>query len=138
MPQFRVMSKDELSQGSQFGVSFTTLTVNAPKHIVYLYERLKNQYGVTFIRKKLPNLWAGFEHPSTRVVFNCTGNAARTLPGVEDAKCYPTRGQVLLSKAPRVKTNMMRHGADYETYIIPRPLSKGHVILGGYMQKGNR
>ena len=31
----------------------------------------------------------------------------------------------------------MRHGKDYETYIIPRPYSNGNVILGGFMQKGN-
>lgn len=31
----------------------------------------------------------------------------------------------------------MRHGAKYETYIIPRPMSDGTVILGGFMQKGN-
>lgn len=31
----------------------------------------------------------------------------------------------------------MRHGKDYETYIIPRPLSDSTVILGGYMQKGD-
>ena len=31
----------------------------------------------------------------------------------------------------------MRHGQDYETYIIPRPNSGGNVILGGYMQKNN-
>lgn len=92
---------------------------------------------MTFIRQKLPNLWAGSAHPGTRVVFNCTGNAARTLPGVEDVNCYPTRGQVLLAKAPRAKTNIMRHGRDDETFVIPRPLSNGHVILMGYMQKGN-
>lgn len=33
---------------------------------------------------------------------------------------------------------MMRHGKDYETYVIPRPGSNGNVILGGYMQKGVR
>ena len=32
----------------------------------------------------------------------------------------------------------MRHGKDYETYIIPRPQSNGNVILGGFMQKGIR
>jgi hypothetical protein len=31
----------------------------------------------------------------------------------------------------------MRHGKDYETYVIPRPRSNGHVVLGGFMQKGN-
>lgn len=31
----------------------------------------------------------------------------------------------------------MRHGIDYETYIIPRPNSNDNVILGGFMQKHN-
>lgn len=31
----------------------------------------------------------------------------------------------------------MRHGKDYETYIIPRPKSDSTVILGGYLQKGD-
>lgn len=126
-----------MPEGVKFGASFITLTVNAPKHLLYLYNRLKQDYGVRFIRQKLPDLSAAFPSQSTQVVFNCIGNAAKTFPGVEDPKCYPTRGQVLLALAPDVQTNMMRHGRDYETYIIPRPFSKGHVILGGYMQKGN-
>jgi hypothetical protein len=131
------LDQEDLPEGVKFGVSFTTLTVNAPEHIRYLARRLKDQYGVRITRRKLPSLHACFEDPATRVVFNCTGNAARTLPGVEDAKCYPTRGQIVLARAPRVSTNMMRHGKDYETYIIPRPFSEGNVVLGGYMQKGN-
>jgi D-amino-acid oxidase len=120
----------------RFAVGFTTLTINAPKHIEYLYNRLKTQYGVIFIRQKLPTIQAAFADSSTKLVFNCTGNASRTLPGVEDAECYPTRGQVVLVCAPKVHTNVMRHGKDYETYIIPRPQSNGNVVLGGYMQKG--
>lgn len=89
------------------------------------------------MRQKLPNVQAAFLSPATQIVFNCTGNAARTLAGVEDPKCYPTRGQVVLAKAPNVTKNIMRHGKDYETYIIPRPGSNGNVVLGGYMQKGN-
>ncbi|KAJ4180635.1 D-aspartate oxidase [Fusarium falciforme] len=135
--KFTPLSAEQLPEGVKFGASFTTLTVNAPKHLLYLYQRLKRDYGVRFIRQKLPNLQAAFSSHSTQIVFNCTGNAAKSLPGVEDTKCYPTRGQVLLTLAPEVHTNIMRHGKDYETYVIPRPYSKGHVILGGYMQKGN-
>lgn len=132
------MPAQDLPEGAKFGASFTTFTINAPKHIEYLYTRLKEQHGVRFIRQTLPSLQAALDNnPGAKVLFNCTGNAARTLPGVEDDKCYPTRGQVLLTKAPQVSTNMMRHGRDYETYIIPRPRSNGNVILGGYMQKGN-
>ncbi|EWZ89414.1 hypothetical protein FOWG_09115 [Fusarium oxysporum f. sp. lycopersici MN25] len=137
LEDFQELPANELPEGVKFAVSFTTLTVNAPKHLLYLYERLKNDYGVHFVRQKLPDLQTAFFGQSTQIVFNCTGNAARKLPGVEDPKCYPTRGQVLLTHAPEVHTNIMRHGKDYETYVIPRPFSKGHVILGGYMQKGN-
>ena len=126
----------ELPEGVKFAVSFTTLTVNAPEHLQYLYRRLKDQYKVRFIRQKISTIQSAFSSPTTQLVFNCVGNAARTLPGVEDVKCYPTRGQVLLSRAPHVQTNIMRHGKDYETYVIPRPGSNGNVILGGYMQKG--
>lgn len=134
--QFRVIPKDQLPSGVKFGVSFTTLTVNAPCHLEYLYQVLL-QYGVRFLRKQISAIGDAFANTKTQVVFNCIGNAARDLAGVQDTECYPTRGQVLLARAPNVRTNMMRHGRDYETYIIPRPESNGNVILGGYMQKGN-
>lgn len=111
------------------------MTINAPKFMEYMYARLRDQHGVRFVRQKLENIRSAFD-PATRVVFNCTGNAAKSLPGVEDPKCFPTRGQVVLVRAPGVQRNMMRHGRDFETYIIPRPGTKDHVILGGYMQKG--
>ena len=131
------MEPEELPEGVKFAISFTTLTINAPKHIEYLYNRLKNEYGVRFVRRTLHHLQDAFTNSKTKIVFNCIGNAARTLPGVEDKKCHPTRGQVILMKAPSVRTNMMRHGRDYETYVIPRPQSNGNVVLGGYMQRGN-
>ncbi|KAH6892606.1 hypothetical protein B0T10DRAFT_401942 [Thelonectria olida] len=137
LEDFQPVPADQLPDGVKFAASFTTLTIHAPKHILYLYQRLERDYGVRFIRQRLPGLNSAFSSPSTKIVFNCTGNAAKTLPGVEDPKCYPTRGQVLLALAPKVNTNIMRHGKDYETYVIPRPYSNGHVILGGYMQKGN-
>lgn len=98
----------------------------------------KPQYGgVVFERRKIASLSEAFLSPATQVVFNCIGNAAVSFPGVNDTKCYPTRGQIVLVKAPQVAQNIMRHGKDYETYVIPRPLSDSTVILGGYLQKGN-
>ncbi|KAJ5506420.1 D-amino-acid oxidase [Penicillium expansum] len=135
-PQYKEMPQKDLPEGVACGVKFTTVTLNAPMHIRYLLQRLKQQYGVRVIRKKVSDVTSGFLSKDTKIVFNCTGNAARTLKGVEDPKCYPTRGQILLAKATHISQNVMRHGKDYETYIIPRPHSKGNVILGGYMQKG--
>lgn len=136
--QFVIIPKEELPAGVSFGVSFTTVTINAPGHLKYLQNRLQNQYGVRFVRQKVPSIASVFAaNPAAEIVFNCIGNAARTMPGVKDPKCYPTRGQVVLVRAPQVRRNIMRHGKDYETYVIPRPESNGNVILGGYMQKGN-
>lgn len=114
------------------------MTINAPLHIKYLLEKLTQEHGVQVIRGTLSKMTSGFLSPSTRMVFNCTGNAAKQLEGVQDSKCFPTRGQILLAKAPQIQQNTMRHGKDYETYVIPRPYSNGNVILGGFMQKGVR
>ncbi|KAL2831398.1 hypothetical protein BDW59DRAFT_157826 [Aspergillus cavernicola] len=136
LEDFRILCQAELPEGVKFGVSFTTVTINAPCHIQYLHRVLRDQCGVRFIRQTLRHVHAAFTSPTTKVVFNCVGLAARTLPGVEDIKSYPTRGQIVLVRAPQVRLNIMRHGKDYETYVIPRPGSNGNVILGGYMQKG--
>ncbi|OAL45538.1 FAD dependent oxidoreductase [Pyrenochaeta sp. DS3sAY3a] len=136
LKDFKILPKSEIPEGCEFGVSFTTITVNAPMYIQYLHRLLKEQYGVQFVREKLPSIASAFTHSATKVVFNCTGNGARTLAGVQDPKSYPTRGQILLTRAPQIAKNVMRHGKDYETYIIPRPQSNGNIILGGYMQKG--
>jgi D-amino-acid oxidase len=136
--QFRILSQSEIPEGCQFGVTFTTITVNAPRYIQYLYRVLKEQHGVQFVREKLSSIQSAFCDRSTKVVFNCTGNGAKSIQGVQDPKCYNTRGQILLTRAPHIAKNVMRHGKDYETYIIPRPQSNGNIILGGFMQKGVR
>jgi D-amino-acid oxidase len=132
-----VLPSQQLIPGTSFGVSFTSVTVNAPKHIEFLYRRLKEYYGVRFVRDVLPSLQAAYADPKTRIVFNCTGVAARTFEGVRDTKCYPTRGQVVLARLPEMKRNLVRHGHKDITYVIPRPGIKDHAILGGLMQKGN-
>ncbi|KAF7590675.1 hypothetical protein BBP40_002567 [Aspergillus hancockii] len=130
-----IVPSSELPEGVSFGIRFTTVTVNAPDHCKHLRNLLSQpRYGnVQFIRRKVAKIQDAFLS-NTRVVFNCIGNAASVLPGVTDTKCYPTRGQIVLAKAPSMRVNMMRHGTDYETYIIPRPDSEGTVILGGYLQ----
>ncbi|OAA34172.1 NAD(P)-binding domain protein [Metarhizium rileyi] len=134
---FHIIPQQKLPQGVEYGISCTSVTVNAPKHLLYLYSLLKEHYGVRFVRQKLPSIRAAYASPRTQIVFNCTGNAAKTLVGVEDKKCFPTRGQVVLARAPMVRKNVMRYGRDYVTYIIPRPQSNGNVVLGGFVQKMN-
>lgn len=109
------------------------MTLHAPKHLQWLHAILQAA-GVTFVRRSVPDL-PSVVGTDTQVIFNCIGNAAASFAGVQDPKCYPTRGQVLVVRAPGVTRNMMRYGDGYITYVIPRPLSNGQVILGGYLQK---
>ena len=136
--QFEEIPTEELPVGVAFGIRFTTIAINAPMHIRYLLKTLTSKYGVRVVRHSIPEILAGFLSKETKVVFNCTGNAAKDLKGVQDSKCFPTRGQILLARAPQIEQNTMRHGKKYETYVIPRPYSNGNVILGGFMQKGVR
>ncbi|KAJ5774395.1 hypothetical protein N7457_009291 [Penicillium paradoxum] len=135
LKNFKEIPTQDLPAGVEFGIEFTTVTINAPMHIRYLYQKLTQEYGVRVVRKKISHVSAGYLSKDTKMVFNCIGNAARELKGVQDSKCFPTRGQILLVKASHVQQNIMRHGKDYETYVIPRPYSNGNVVLGGYMQK---
>ena len=105
--QFRILSKNDIPKGCSFGVIFTTITVNAPRHIQYLYRTLGDKHGVSFVRANLSDIRSAFASPSTKVVFNCTGNGTRSLQGVQDTKCYPTRGRILLTRAPHIVKNVM-------------------------------
>lgn len=138
LEKFKEIPARDLPSGVAYGIEFTTITLNAPMHIRYLLRKLTEEYGVQVVRKRISDVSEGFLSKDTKVVFNCTGNASRDLNGVQDSKCYPTRGQILLAKASHIQQNVMRHGKDYETYVIPRPYSNGNVILGGFMQKGIR
>ncbi|KAJ5160721.1 D-amino-acid oxidase [Penicillium canariense] len=136
LKNYKVIAKDDLPAVCAFGITFTAVTLNAPMHIRYLLQKLSQGYDIRVVRQKVSSLQSAFISRETSLVFNCTGNAARCLPGVEDPKCFPTRGQVILAKAGQISCSVMRHGRDYETYVIPRPGSNGNVILGGFMQKG--
>ncbi|KAL7782688.1 FAD dependent oxidoreductase [Trichoderma afarasin] len=136
LEDFVVLPTESLPDGVKSGISFTTLTINAPKHLEFLVQSLKN-LGVTFVRQKLSHIHTPFGSKETKLAFNCTGNASQQLLGVGDSKCYPTRGQVVHVKAPHIKYNIMRHGKDYFTHVIPRPISDGTVILGGSRHPAN-
>lgn len=132
---FKVVPKSELPSGVAFGITLTTWDFNCP---VFLsnFKKYFEKLGVTFLRKELTHIAQAYK-PDTKVVFNCTGLGAFSLSGVKDSNVYPTRGQVVVVKAPHIQENKMRWGADYATYIIPRPYSNNELVLGGFLQKDN-
>lgn len=131
LDQFAVISHKRLPEGAVYGISFRSWNFNCPRFLVHLKGYLEKQ-GVLFRRERLGHVSEAYGG-ETRVVFNCTGLGARSLGGVEDTKVYPTRGQVVVVKAPYIRENVMRWGPDSATYIIRRPFSRGQVVLGGFM-----
>ncbi|RSL78122.1 hypothetical protein CEP51_008473 [Fusarium floridanum] len=131
MPEFRIMSKDELPEGVILGMSYKTVVLTPSTFLPWLAKRLKNS-GVTFLRKTA-NALADLKGHGHDVLVNATGCGSKFLRDVADPNIQEVRGQTIL-----VKTNydkiMMRHGKDY-TYVIPR--LDGTAILGGIKQVNN-
>jgi D-amino-acid oxidase len=134
LKDFKVVDKNELPEGVAFGIQFTSWNFNCPFFLANFQSHLEAR-GVRFLRKTLTHISQAFLTAKTKVVFNCSGIGARSLGGVEDTNVYPTRGQVVVVKAPHIQENKMRWGDDYATYIIPRPYSNDELILGGFLQK---
>lgn len=134
LKDFKILPKSELPEGAKFGVRYQTYNFNCPVVLVTFKKYLESK-GVTFTRKTVSDLSDGFGGDDCKVLFNATGLGARTLGQVEDKRCYPTRGQVVVVRVPSVRENRVRWGTDYATYIIPRPGSGGHVVCGGFLQK---
>lgn len=126
---------NDLPDGVEYGIEFITWNFNCPKFLVSFQTFLQNQ-GVTFERKRLANIREAFSG-DVKVVFNCTGLGSRTLGGVDDKRCIPYRGQVVVIKAPHVQENVLKWGKDKPTYLIKRPNSNDQLILGGFLQKND-
>lgn len=133
LDEYKEISAECLPENVQFGITFLSWNFNCPKFLLNLKVHLEGK-GVVFERRKLSHVTQAFG-PGVKTVFNCTGIGARKLGGVQDINVYPTRGQVVVIKAPHIQENVMRWGDDYATYIIKRPYSNDQLILGGFMQK---
>lgn len=128
-PDFRRLEEHELPEGIQHGATFTCILIDTPHYLTHLLDRFMTAGG-TVIRRTLSRvsnaLNAGF---AVDAVVNCTGLGARSLGGVEDSTVFPTRGQLVIVRAPWVTEGRTRLGKGVYTYTIPR--KSGHVVLGG-------
>jgi len=134
-----------LNTGITSGVSFTTITVNVPRHLSYLLSQFRSTGG-SILRASLPST-GGLanaldfaeqvvrKHKSGDIhaFVNATGLGARGL--VPDEQMYPTRGQTILVKGEAEKVSTFE-GIDSIRYVIPRKGS-GTSVLGGTKQAGN-
>ena len=107
-------------------VSFITFIVESRSYMNWLLEKVKHA-GVVIHQRKVTDL---SKLSSYDVVINCTGLGSREL--LDDQLLYPLRGQVVVVKAPWVRTWLMEQDRDGSLcYIYPRSRD---VILGGTAQ----
>lgn len=148
LEEFNVLDSSELAKveptAPAYGITFKTWNFNCPVFLTNFATFLKEAHGIKFVKASLTHLAQAqlYVNPKAVVtdkhaIFNCTGLGAKEISGVKDHKMYPTRGQVVVIRAPHVNVNCLRWGSDYATYIIPRPGKSKELVLGGFLQVDN-
>ncbi|GAA5875455.1 hypothetical protein JCM16303_000632 [Sporobolomyces ruberrimus] len=136
-PDFRWLDSSELPAGIDHGAAFTCILIDTPAYLPYLLSRFLSNSGQIHRVSTLPSLSSALSSHSSlsdvRLIVNCTGLGSRSL--VNDKKAFPTRGQLVIVRAPWIKQGMTRLGNGTYDYIIPR--RNGLVVLGGCAEKGN-
>ncbi|KAF9579943.1 hypothetical protein BGW38_003593 [Lunasporangiospora selenospora] len=147
---YRYLNKDELPQGIQFGTTYITVTMNAPKYLQFLQKKFLALGGM-LERATLASLkeLARYPHDTQGnrpdIIVNCSGLGSRNLLGVHDHQMFPMRGQIVIVKVPdeiwpKAKQFTMERyaegasmGTGTVTYVIPR--DNGEIVLGGTMDR---
>lgn len=138
-----------LPPGTRSGLTYTTICLDAPTHLVSLLRQFRDAGG-KLVKAQLPTeqglggtLTAASEllkggggkegkvGVEVDVWVNATGLSAKWVCG--DESMYPIRGQTVLVKG---EAKGARTWVDGGRYVIPRPGS-GTTILGGTREVGN-
>ncbi len=92
------------------GSSFTTVTIDVPVYLNYLFSRFLSKGGaavkgqVQHIKQVIEGGVGAFTGakncPKPVAIVVCVGLGARFLGGIEDKDMYPIRGQTVLVQAP--------------------------------------
>ncbi|KAM0792405.1 hypothetical protein ACM66B_005084 [Microbotryomycetes sp. NB124-2] len=128
-PDFSRLDTHELVPGTQYGASFTCIQIDTPAYLPWLLAKFAKSGGRLHRAKldKLSDVSRVLGEQLIDVVINCTGLGASKLVG--DADVFPTRGQLVIVRAPWIKEGRTRLGDGVYTYTIPR--RNGDVVLGG-------
>jgi D-amino-acid oxidase len=101
-------------RGAVTGVGMTILSLAPSSYLPWLKAQLE-AHGVRFVRAKVDSLEEAAERVpnvgKVKCVVNATGLGAKSLIGCMDDKVEPIRGQVVLVRAPHVKTDIGLQGS---------------------------
>lgn len=120
------------------GYSYEIATAHMPSFMAWLRAQLAAA-GVRVARRRFccaRDLALEAAQRGAAVVVNATGLGAREVAA--DRSVFPTRGQVVVVRAPQVKRVYadLDH-PDGDAYIIPRGDGGGEVVLGGTVEHGS-
>ncbi|KAM0229437.1 hypothetical protein ACHAPO_009980 [Fusarium lateritium] len=131
LPGYRKYEAHELPKGVKLGFEYETYCINAPLYGANLLRKFTVQGGKT-IQRDLKSEWEAFIlGPNVKLVVNASGM------GFGDTKCFPIRGQTVLTNltaADKTITTQKKDGT--WSFIIPRSFNGGTVI-GGTKEMGN-
>lgn len=130
----RELESFELPKQASYGVTYKSWSFNSPLLTENLYHYVKDK-GVSVTVKTITHINEAFLTPQT-IVFNCTGLGAKNIGGIEDKEVFPTRGQVVVIRAPNINECRLHWAEDSSSYMISRP-GTHEVILGGFYQPHN-
>ncbi|KAF9925262.1 hypothetical protein BGZ67_008792, partial [Mortierella alpina] len=85
LKNYRYIPKEELPPGIEFGITYTTVAMNAPKYLMYLQEQFLARGGI-LERATVPSLKALAQIPTRDnvkpdILVNCSGLGSRNLAG---------------------------------------------------------
>ncbi|KAM0550675.1 hypothetical protein ACHAPJ_008739 [Fusarium lateritium] len=131
LPGYRQYETHELPEGVKLGFQYETYCINAPLYAGNLLRKFIVQGGKT-LQRDLKSEWEAFIlAPNVKLVVNASGM------GFNDPKCFPIRGQTVLTNliaADKTITTQKKDGT--WSFIIPRSFNGGTVI-GGTKELGN-
>ncbi|CAG8517503.1 17423_t:CDS:2 [Dentiscutata heterogama] len=156
VPEFRVISLEELPSGVEYGVFYVTssqliyiqisafmqithfeclliiVSLNVQKYLQWLLDqfiasgRKRKKVHLSHINESF------FNDNEIDVVVNCTEVNARTFSGLIDNTVLPLRGQTISVWAPHIKTVHILTNQNSFIFVVPR--RGGEVILGGTIE----
>ncbi|UPK94219.1 hypothetical protein LCI18_005154 [Fusarium solani-melongenae] len=128
---FRELPASALPPGVVLGFEYQTFCLNALVYCTGLLRKFLLQGGRT-LKRNLASEWEGFSvAPDVATVINASG------VGFGDPKCFPTRGQIVLTNLTGFFKTITRQCKDGSwSFVIPR-FFDGGTIIGGTKEPNN-
>lgn len=139
VPNFRILSKEDLPKGFDSGTAFTSVCIDTAVYLAYLKGQCLKQ-GVVFKRAVVKHISDAAKHhhlgQEVDVIVNCSGLGARKLGGVMDLDVIPVRGQIVLVRndpGAMCGTSGTDDGDDELCYMMKRAGGSSFLSLDPYI-----